>query len=208
MRFRPVSLRHSVRSIFPLLLCVGLEKPSFCTSGLKYSGLNTLDAQGLSKYYELSGMREAADMIMRCAIGLLILSAVISAGCSAAIGTNQAGETPQSGQVPPQVTAANEMAVIARLRSISSAETLYYAESGKYTTLDDLLSKQYLSDPSQGKLQGYRIEVSLKPDGFAATAVPNKYGVTGKRSFYLDQTNVLRGGDKAGSQATASDPEQ
>ena len=91
---------------------------------------------------------------------------------------------------------------------MGSAEAQYYAESVRYAALEELMDKQLLTDTSQGKLQGYRIEVRLKPDGFEATAVPNKYGVTGKRSFYLDQTNVLRGGDKAGAPATASDPEQ
>ena len=140
-------------------------------------------------------------------IGLLILAPVVFTGCAATI-TPQAGETSQSTQAPPQVTAANEIAVMVRLRGIASAEAMCYSESVRYATLDELMEKQLLMDTSQGKLQGYRIEVRLKAGGFEATAVPNKYGVTGRRSFYLDQTNVLRGGDKAGSPATASDPEQ
>ena len=140
-------------------------------------------------------------------IGLLIMAPVVFTGCAATI-TPQAGEASQSAQVPPQVTAANEIAVIVRLRAIASAEAMYYAESVRYATLEELMEKQLLINTSQGKLQGYRIEVRLTPDGFEATAAPNKYGVTGRRSFYLDQTNVLRAGDKAGSAATASDPEQ
>ncbi len=141
-------------------------------------------------------------------IGLLTLASGFFAGCSATIGTPQAGETSQSTQTPPQVTAANEIAVIARLRAVASAEAQYYMQSVRYAALEELMEKHLLMDTSQGKLQGYRIEVRLKADGFEATAVPNKYGVTGKRSFYLDQTNVLRGGDKAGAPATSSDPEQ
>ena len=140
-------------------------------------------------------------------IGLFILAPVVFTGCAATI-TPPAGETSQSAQSPPQVTAANEIAVMVRLRAIAGAEAVHYSESVRYAALEELMNKQLLNDTSQGKLRGYRIEVRLKPDGFEATAVPNTYGVTGKRSFYVDQTNVLRGGDKAGSPATASDPEQ
>ena len=138
--------------------------------------------------------------------GLLILAPVIFTGCGATIGTQSEQSAPTS--QAPQVIAANEIAAIARLRTIAGAEAQYYSESVRYTTLDELMEKQFLMDTSRGKLQGYRIEVQVKGDGFAATAAPNKYGVTGKRSFYLDQTNVLRGGDRGGSPATASDPEQ
>ncbi len=41
---------------------------------------------------------------------------------------------------------------------------------------------------------------------FELLATPIEYGPGGKRSFYLDSTGVLRGGDKHGATANATDP--
>lgn len=106
------------------------------------------------------------------------------------------------------VTAANETAALARLRAIAQAEAQYQVESsGEYGSLDQLIQKRYVNDPSNGKLTGYRFEVQTRAGGFEITAVPEKFGVTGTRSFYVDQTNVVHGADKKGAPATASDPE-
>lgn len=108
----------------------------------------------------------------------------------------------------PHVTAANEIAAMARLRAIAMAETHYQIESsGKYCTLDELIKKGLVNDPSQGKLTGYRFDVQVKGNGFQATAAPEKFGISGKRSFYIDERNVMRGANKGGAQADASDPE-
>jgi hypothetical protein len=105
-------------------------------------------------------------------------------------------------------TAANEIAAIARLRAIAMAEMHYQIESGaKYGSLDELIKKGLVNDPSQGKLTGYEFDLRLSGNGFKATATPEKFGVTGRRSFYIDERNVLRGADKGGALATASDPE-
>ena len=106
------------------------------------------------------------------------------------------------------VTAANESVAMARLRAIAAAEAQYQVESGgEYGSLDQLIQKRYVNDPSSGKLTGYRFEVQVKRGGFQATAVPEKFGVTGKRSFYVDETNVIHAADKKGAPATAFDPE-
>lgn len=107
----------------------------------------------------------------------------------------------------PQVTAADEMAARLRLISIAQAETQYSVTAGgEYATLEDLIQKGFLVDPSQGKLPRYEFSVEVRPHGFAATAVPEKYPITGKRSFYIDESNQLRGADKSGAKATADDP--
>lgn len=41
---------------------------------------------------------------------------------------------------------------------------------------------------------------------YALTATPAEYGKSGKRSFFLDASGELRGGDKQGAAATAEDP--
>jgi hypothetical protein len=106
------------------------------------------------------------------------------------------------------VTAANETAALTRLRAIADAERRYQVESGgAYATLDQLIQKGYVNDPSRGKLTGYRFDVKARDGSFEATAVPEKFGVTGTRSFFVDELNVVHGADKRGAEATASDPE-
>jgi len=108
----------------------------------------------------------------------------------------------------PQATAGNEIAAMARLSAIGRAELAYQAESGgKYAALDELIQRGLVNDPKQGKLTGYKFEVNLTAHGYEATATPERYGISGKRSFYVDEQNVMRGADRNGSQATASDPQ-
>ncbi|MEK6289508.1 MAG: hypothetical protein AABO57_27655 [Acidobacteriota bacterium] len=130
-------------------------------------------------------------------IVLLGLAAAVMAGCSQ-----------QPAEQSVMVTAANETAAMARLRAIAAAEARYQVETGgEYGTLPQLIEKRYVNDPASGKLTGYRFEVQVKRGGFQATAVPEKFGITGKRSFYIDETNIAHAADKRGAPATASDPE-
>jgi len=111
-------------------------------------------------------------------------------------------------EAPPHAVVANELAALARLRSIASAELLYHAQSGGgYAPLDELTQKGFVNDPGQGKLTGYKFEVKTAGENFQVLATPEKYGISGKRSFYIDTQNVMRGADKKGEPASASDPE-
>ena len=131
---------------------------------------------------------------------LLALIGALLAACS------QQAEKPQQQSV--LVTAANETAALARMRAIAQAEAQYMAMSGgEYGSLDQLIAQRFVNDPSSGKLTGYRFDVRIKPAHFEITAVPEKAGVTGTRSFYVDETNIIHGADKKGAPATASDPE-
>jgi len=49
-------------------------------------------------------------------------------------------------------------------------------------------------------------EDANKKAGYEVAATPYDYGKTGKRSFFLDSSGVLRGADKQGVVATADDP--
>lgn len=64
-----------------------------------------------------------------------------------------------------------------------------------------------------GEKAGYRFRYRILPPAqeggapsYELACAPVEYGVTGRRSFYLDASGVLRGGDKQGAIATASDP--
>lgn len=131
---------------------------------------------------------------------LLVLIGAMLAACS------QQKQQPQQQSV--LVTAANETAAITRMRAIAQAEAQYQAMSGgEYGSLDQLIAKRYVNDPSSGKLTGYRFDVQVRPAHFEITAVPEKFPITGTRSFYVDETNVIHAADKKGAPATASDPE-
>lgn len=140
----------------------------------------------------------------------LILTIMLMAAASAVMtgmtGCGSGKNDAKPSQVP-QVTAADEIAARIRLLSLGQAEQRYQTESGgEYGSLDQLKEKGYWTDPSGGQLNRYKFEVSLRPHGFEATAVPEKYGITGTRSFYVDESQTLHGADKAGEKANASDP--
>ncbi len=124
-----------------------------------------------------------------------MLGAFLIAGCGS-----------QPSEQSPIVTVANETAAMTRLRAIAEAEQSYLAETGKYATLEELMQRGMVGDPSKGKLSGYKFEVVATAKGFQAVAVPEEYGVTGKRSFYIDQSNTMRGKDRKGERASAADP--
>lgn len=110
---------------------------------------------------------------------------------------------------------ANEASLMATLQTIHSAETKYIAKAGAgvYGTLDQL-EKAGLIDKAQSAAtqHGYLLEVKISADkpGSPATlsisAVPQTYGMSGRSSFFMDQTGVVRGADKEGGPADASDP--
>jgi hypothetical protein len=101
----------------------------------------------------------------------------------------------------------NEEIGKAALYMISRAETAYKEGKGKgsYGTLDQLIAENLLSKDMLEKY-GYRIEVTAMGTRFEATATPKEYGTTGRFSFFVDETNVIKGGDRGGSPASASDP--
>ena len=108
----------------------------------------------------------------------------------------------------------NEECTISNLRIFSSAEATYQAISnGSYGTFNQLFAEGLINEVLvRGYANGYNFAVSLtaqtnnNPATFKVTAVPISYGATGIRSFYIDESGVLRGGDKHGEAATADDP--
>lgn len=110
--------------------------------------------------------------------------------------------------------AANEGAAMSTLRTINSAETTYQATygAGQFGTLEQLIEKGLLK-PEVGRARyGYKFTATVKDSdynegypGFEAVAVPEKYRSSGIRSFYIDETGVLRAADNHGAVATALD---
>ena len=98
--------------------------------------------------------------------------------------------------------AANEGSAINSLRQISEAESWYYQNFEKYGTLEELAALE-LIDPrlGSGTKNGYNFTVELTNDevaGFAVVGVPITYRDTGTRSFYVDESSVIRAADSNG----------
>jgi type IV pilus assembly protein PilA len=108
------------------------------------------------------------------------------------------------GPMSQQLMLAHETATVQEIKTIHSAEAQYFAQFGRYAAnLAALgphgtrpmgpeaagLIPQNLAD---GKKSGYLFELGPTAEGYAITAVPQKFGNSGRRSFYSDQTLVIR----------------
>jgi hypothetical protein len=100
----------------------------------------------------------------------------------------------------------NEGDAKSALRTVLSAQAVFKETQGKgrYGTLDELVSAELL-DRETMQRHSYRIVIAASGDKFEATAVPSEYGQTGRMSFFIDESGVLRGGDHGGGPATVSD---
>jgi len=124
-----------------------------------------------------------------------------------------------------QEIAAREIRAVGFLRQIASAAETYQRGFGSYPEeLDQLgppppqvgaspaAADLIDSELAAGTKENYRFQYrsfssSQDPDQhFEILATPIEYGPGGKRSFFLDSSGVLRGGDKLGASATALDP--
>lgn len=105
---------------------------------------------------------------------------------------------------PPEM---NEGIATGSLQWLASAETQYKDGLGKgsYGSMQQLVEAK-LFQPDGLDKYGYKYEVTVSGGAaFEATATPKEYGKGGKRSFFIDQTGVVRGDDHAGAPATVSD---
>lgn len=142
-------------------------------------------------------------------IELLIVIAIILIILSIAI--------PKMGQTQIH---AREMGAIATLKTINTVEIQYQSQFGQYAT-----SLAQLGPPAgagsnegaqaanlisgnlaSGSTGGYNYTVTQTPTGYAALATPKVYNNTGRRSFYTDQSGVVRE-NSSQEPATANSPE-
>ena len=115
-----------------------------------------------------------------------------------------AGAASATKEPPPEM---NEAVAMSLLRMIVSAEATYKETTGKgsYGSLDKLAEAKLISPKEVFTKYGYRIEVAAGGNQFEATATPVEYGKTGRISYFVDQSGVVRGGDHGGGAASASD---
>jgi prepilin-type N-terminal cleavage/methylation domain-containing protein len=113
---------------------------------------------------------------------------------------------------------AEETAAIRAVSVIHTAQTQYYSQFNRYaTTLTelgpptsgaasaagaDLVDKEL----GQGARGGYNFSLSVLPTGYAISAVPKQFGTSGSRTFFSDQSQIIRHRFTP-EPATANDPE-
>ena len=109
--------------------------------------------------------------------------------------------------------AANEGSAMSSLRTLASAEATYQATTGegKFGTLTELAAVNLIdSKLATGTKNGYKFTVEVTTNemnypGFEVVGMPMTYGSTGIRSFYVDETGVIRAGDNSGRPSTKLD---
>ena len=99
---------------------------------------------------------------------------------------------------------AQEMAAIQQIRTLHQAQIQYYGQFGRYaTTLTELgppasgsagpaasdLIPKSLAD---GRGTGYIFTITATPNGYTINANPEQFGSSGRRTFYSDQSGVVR----------------
>jgi type II secretory pathway pseudopilin PulG len=127
--------------------------------------------------------------------------------------------------------AASEDAAIADLRSVAAALDTYRRAYGQLPDTLALLGPAPPSgvspeaaglldaDLAAGSKDGYAVRYTIAPaagsppeeeanraETFVLASSPKEYGKTGRRSFFLDSSGILRGADKQGGVATSTDP--
>ena len=112
-----------------------------------------------------------------------------------------------SGEVNPPATVQKERMAIGAMYMIAIAEEKYKTGTGggSYGSLEQLIAEKLVSKETIEN-SGYRFELTVTADKFEVSAAPVEYGKSGKMSYYMDQTRMLRGADRSGASAIASDP--
>jgi len=91
---------------------------------------------------------------------------------------------------------AQEMAAILNIRSINTAQVQYYTQFDRYArSLSELAhsSADLLpADLATGTKGGYTFTLHSSPTGYTLNANPVKYGSTGRRTFFSDESLAIR----------------
>ena len=113
---------------------------------------------------------------------------------------------------------ANETGAIQAIRAVQEAQVQYQSQYGRFaTSLTELGPPQSgAAGPAAADLidatfaagvkSGYKLTVAGSQSGYTVNANPETFGTTGTRTFFSDQTMVIRENDSA-EPATASSKE-
>jgi len=108
------------------------------------------------------------------------------------------------GPMNQQLMMGHETAAMEQIKTIHTAEAQYFGQFGKYAPNLGVLGPSGTramgpeaaglipQNLAEGKKSGYLFEIVATPEGYVVTAVPQKFGSSGRRCFYSDQTLVIR----------------
>ena len=107
------------------------------------------------------------------------------------------------GPMNEQIRMAHETAVVQEIKTINTAQAQYLAQFGRYAAKLAALgpstsafgpeaARLIPENLAGGQKNGYLFELAATPEGYAIAAVPRKFGNSGRRTFYSDQTLVIR----------------
>jgi type IV pilus assembly protein PilA len=108
--------------------------------------------------------------------------------------------------------AANEGSAMQAMREISVAESTYQSTHATYGTFDQLVAGHLIKgDLATGTRHGYKFTVEMSTSaspsqGFHAVGMPVQYPSSGRRSFFIDESGVIRAANAQGAEATEFDP--
>jgi type II secretory pathway pseudopilin PulG len=86
-----------------------------------------------------------------------------------------------------------EQAALQQLLTIQSAQTRYFSQFGRFaTTLQELGPGLISGDLAKGVKTGYQFTLIGGPTGYTINANPVNFGTTGRRTFFSDQSKVVR----------------
>jgi len=99
---------------------------------------------------------------------------------------------------------ARETAALKAIQTLSTEQVQYYSQFGRFAqTLAELgppasgtanasAADLIPDDLARGEKQGYKFTLAGSPSGYTISAVPTAFGSTGSRTFYSDQSLVIR----------------
>jgi hypothetical protein len=91
---------------------------------------------------------------------------------------------------------AHETATLKALQSLNTAQVQYNPQFGRFaralSELGPSASNLISADLAGGEKQGYEFTLTGTPQGYSILAVPTVFGATGSRTFYTDQSLLLR----------------
>lgn len=97
-----------------------------------------------------------------------------------------------------------EMAAIEQIKTVQAAQSMFYSQFGKFATkLEELgppasgaagpaAADLIPGDLAKGIKTGYQFIVQGGPTGYTVNANPVTFNSTGRRTFFSDQTHVIR----------------
>ncbi len=105
---------------------------------------------------------------------------------------------------------APETSALKDLQTLNTAQVQYNSQSVQYARslieLGPSASKLVPADLAAGEKQGYRFTLTPTSNGYSIQAVPTVFGSTGSRTFYTDQSLIIR--ENYGPEPTTSDSQE